>query len=160
MSAVFAQVQVPAQAQNGNEPGLVGSWDVVVTARDCQTGDPIPFIPIFPAMLTYNKGGTMQESYLGGPGLVRLLGHGVWERKSGREFSATFRFLNFNDRTFVGTNAVREAITLGPDGDTYTSTTTVEILDANGNVIPVPGVARLKRQRDSNKRQTSREHSR
>ncbi len=137
--AVFAQVRVPAQVHKGNEQGLVGSWDVTVTIRDCQTGDPIPFIPIFPAMVTYNQGGTMQESDLGAPGLVHLLGHGVWEHQNGRRYSAAFRDLLFNDRTFVGTNVVREAITLGPGGDTYTATATFELLDANGEVIPGAG---------------------
>ena len=33
--AVFAQVWVSAQAQSGNEQGLIGSWDVQVTIRDC-----------------------------------------------------------------------------------------------------------------------------
>ena len=134
---VFAQVWVSAQEQNNNEQGLVGSWDVQVTVRDCHTGLPIPFIPIFPAMITYNQGGTMQESDLGGPGLVRLLGHGVWSHQNGRQYSAAFQWLNFlPDRTPVGKNVVRETIRLGRGGNTYTSTATVVALDANGDVIP------------------------
>lgn len=133
---VFAQVWVFAQEPAGNEPSLVGSWDVRVTARDCQTGMPIPFIPVFPAMVTYDQGGTMQQTDLGGPGLVRLPGHGVWKRQSGREYSAAFRFLNFNlDRSFAGTNVVRSAISLSHSGNEYTSTDTLEILDANGDVV-------------------------
>ena len=134
--AVFAQVRVPAQEQHGNEPTLVGSWDVRVTVRDCQTGTPIPFIPVFPAMMTYDRGGTMQQTDLGGPGLVRLPGHGVWGRQNGREYSAAFRFLNFNpDRTFAGTNVIRSAVSLSQSGNEYTATDTLEILDANGGVI-------------------------
>ncbi len=137
--AVFAQVRISAQVQNGNEQGLVGSWDVQVTGRDCQTGT--PFFS-FPAMITYNQGGTMQESDLGGPGLVRLLGHGVWSRISEFHplYSAAFQFLNFlPDRTPAGKNVVRSAISLGQNGNTYTSTATVVALDANGNVIPGAG---------------------
>jgi len=67
--AVFAQVWVSAQAQSGNEQGLIGSWDVQVTIRDCQTGT--EFFS-FPATNTYNQGGTMQESNLGPPGIVSL----------------------------------------------------------------------------------------
>ena len=137
MLTTFAQVWVSAQDNdNGNENSLVGSWDVRVTARDCQTGVPIPCIPIFPAIVTYDQGGTLQQTDLGGPGLVRLPGHGVWERENGRQYSAAFRFLNFlPDRTFVGTNVVRSAITLGKDGSSYITSDTVEILDANGFVI-------------------------
>ena len=136
LMAVVAQVWVSAQEQAGNEPSLKGSWDVRVTARDCETGTPIPFIPVFPAIITYDQGGTMEETDLGGPGLVRLPGHGVWRRQSGRQYSAAFRFLNFSlDRTFVGTNVIRSAITLSHSGNEYTSTDTLEILDANVNVI-------------------------
>ncbi len=137
--AVFAQVRVSAlvqkdDVQKGNEQGLVGSWDVRVTIRDCETGTPLFG---FPAMMTYNQGGTMQESDLGAPVLVRLNGHGVWRHQTGRQYSSAFRWLNFNpDRTFAGTNVVRQAISLGADGDTYTSTDTNEVLDANGEVIP------------------------
>jgi hypothetical protein len=134
--AVLAQFWVSAQEQTGNEPTLVGSWDARITSRDCETGTPIPFIPVFPAIITYDKGGTMQETDLGGPGLVRLPGHGVWKRENGRQNSAAFRFLNFNlDRSFVGTNVIRSAITLSNSGNEYTSTDTLEVLDANGNVI-------------------------
>lgn len=133
---VLAHVWVSAQEQAGNEPALVGSWDARITSRDCETGTPIAFIPVFPAIITYDQGGTMQETDLGGPGLVRLPGHGVWERQSGRQYSAAFRFLQFNlDRTFAGTNVIRSAITLSHSGNEYTSTDTLEILDANGNVI-------------------------
>jgi hypothetical protein len=133
---VLAQFWVSAQEQTGNEPAVVGSWDARITSRDCETGAPIPFIPVFPAIITYDKGGTMQETDLGGPGLVRLPGHGVWKRENGRQNSAAFRFLNFNlDRSFAGTNVIRSAITLSTSGNEYTSTDTLEVLDANGNVI-------------------------
>lgn len=135
----FAQVWVSAQVndndllRNGNKQSLVGSWDVQVTIRDCETG--MVFFG-FPAMITYNQDGTMQETDLGNPSLLRLPGHGVWERQNGRQYSAAYRFLNFNlDRTFAGRNVVRSTISLGRSGDRYTSTDTVEILDPNGNVI-------------------------
>jgi hypothetical protein len=133
---LFAHVWVSAQADNSNEPTLVGSWDVRVTARDCETGAPIPFIPVFPAIMTYQQGGTMQETDLGGPGLVRLPGHGIWERQTGREYSSAFRFLNFNpDRSFAGSNVIRANISLSQSGDEYNSTDTLQILDANGDVV-------------------------
>ncbi len=117
LMAVFAQVWVSAQdnetellrnGNGGNERSLIGSWDVQVSIRDCQSGE---FLFGFPAMITYNQGGTMQESDLGAPVLTRLNGHGVWERQHGRQYSAAFRWLNFNpDRTFAGTSVVRSAI--------------------------------------------------
>ena len=86
--------------------------------------------------MTYNQGGTTEETDLGGPVLVRLPGHGVWRHQIGRQYSAAFRFLNFNpDRTFAGTNVVRSAISLGLSGSEYSSTDTLEVFDANGTLI-------------------------
>ena len=132
--AALAQAVVSAQGV-GSERGLVGSWDVQVTIRDCQSGVALFG---FPAMITYNQDGTMEESDLGAPVLVRLQGHGVWKHETARNYSAGFRFLNFNpDRTFAGTNVVRSVISLGQTGNDYTSTDTVELIDPNGNVIPM-----------------------
>lgn len=130
---VVAHVCVPAQAQNGNEQSLIGSWSEQVTIRDCQSGTALFG---FPAMFTYNHGGTMQESDIGDPALIRLLGHGVWERQNGRHYSASFQFLNFNlDHTPAGKNVVRSTITLSPNGTSYTSTDSVEILNPNGDLM-------------------------
>lgn len=131
--AVFAQVWVSAQVQNVNEQGLSGSWDVTVTARDCESGTPLFS---FLAVQTYNQGGTMQASNLGAPGIVSLDGHGVWNHIKGRQYSAAFRVLKYNlDGTFAGKDVIRDVVTLDLGGDTYTSTGGVEILDPNGNLI-------------------------
>ena len=132
--AVFGHFWTPVQAQEGKEPTLVGSWDVRVTIRDCGTGQ--EFFS-FPAMLTFNQGGTMEESDLGGPGIVRLAGHGVWKRQAAREFSAAYRWLNFlPDRTFLGSQVVRSSMTLDRSGDSFTATDTGTVIDANGNESP------------------------
>lgn len=133
MLTVFAQVWVSAQGRSGNERGLVGAWNVQVTIRDCQSG--AEFFS-FPAMITYNQGGTMKQSDLGDPSLIRLPGHGAWERLNGQRYSATFQFLTFNlDRSFAGRNVVRSAITLAPGGNAYHSTETGEMLNPSGVVI-------------------------
>ena len=131
--AVFAQVWVSAQEQSGNEHGLVGSWNVQVTIRDCQTG---AALANFPAMITYNQGGTMQETALGADPLLRLPGHGVWSQHNGRRYSSAFQFFRFNpDGTFAGRNIIRGAIRLGQSGNEFTTTDTVGVFDANGNLI-------------------------
>jgi hypothetical protein len=137
--AVFAQVWVSAQNKTSelfqDEQSLTGSWDVQVTIRDCETGVPLFG---FPAMITYNQGGTMEESDLGAPVLVRLNGHGVWRHQTGRNYSSAFRWLNFNpDRSFAGTNVVRSSISLGLRGNEYTSTDKTDLIDPNGTVTPV-----------------------
>ncbi len=127
---------VSGQETKGNGRTLEGSWDAQVTARDCETGAPIPFIPVFPALMTYEQGGTMQQTDLGAPGQVRLPGHGVWEKRFGGRYSAAFRYLRFApDRTYLGMNVIRSSISVSRGGNEYSSTDTLEILDANGNVV-------------------------
>lgn len=134
--ALVMQVWVSAQVQDGGEQGLIGSWDVQVTARDCATGDPLPFLPTFAAVQTYHHGGTMLASNLGSPGVIGLEGHGVWEHGKGRQYAIAFRVLKFNpDGTFAGRDVIRDVISLGLDGNTYTSTGTVEVLAPNGDLI-------------------------
>ena len=139
MLAAFAQVWVSAEnkgnesLQNDNEQGLVGSWNVQVTIRDCQTG---AALVSFPAMLTFNQGGTMQETANDAAPLSRLPGHGVWSHQRGRRYSAAFQFFRFNpDGTFAGRNVIRSTASLGQSGNEYTTTDTVGVFDANGNLI-------------------------
>ena len=139
MLAIFAQVWVLAEDKrseslpNGNELSIVGSWDVRVTIRDCQSG---AALANFPAMITFNHGGTMQETANDAAPLLRLPGHGAWSQHNGRIYTAAFRFFRFNaDGTFAGKNIIRQVDTLAQSGNEYSTTDTVEVLDANDNLI-------------------------
>ncbi len=139
MLAVFAQVLVSAQdndnqlLRNGNERSLVGSWNLQVTLRDCQTG--MEFVS-FPAMNTYNQGGTTQQAAPPEPGFTALPGHGVWSHQTGRHYSGAFQFFGLNPNgTLASRLIVRSAISLGQDGNNYTSTDTAEVLNANGDLL-------------------------
>ena len=135
--AVLTQVWASAQVGEVNDQGLVGSWDIAVTPRNCETGLPAPFPPPFSAVQTYNQGGTMTASVLGAPGVISLDAHGIWSHAKGRnKYVTAFRVLKFNpDGTYAGKDVVRDSISLGLDGNSYTSTGTVEIFDASGNLI-------------------------
>jgi hypothetical protein len=136
MLAAFAQVWVSAQADTGQ--GLVGSWDVLVTPRDCATGNPVPFPPTFYGMQTYHQGGTMQVSDPLNLGALttNVGGQGVWAHSRGQKYSVAFRVVKFNpDGTPAGRDVIRDVIVLGPGGDSYTSTGTVEIYDPAGNLV-------------------------
>lgn len=133
MLAVFVQVRVRAQGQNQGEPTLVGSWNLQVTLRDCQSGT--PFVS-FPAMMTYNLGGTTQQTAPPAPGAVFLPGHGVWSHETGGGYSGAFQFFSINPDGSVATKTiVRSAIRLGRDGNSYASTETSETLNANGDLM-------------------------
>jgi len=131
--AVLAQGGAFAQVQKGNEQGLVGSWDLEVTLRDCETGTALVS---FPAMNTYNQGGTTQQTAPPEPFATFLPGHGVWSHQLGSNFSGAFRFFKVNPDGSVATKTiVRSAISLGRDSQSYTSTDTAEILNANGDLL-------------------------
>ena len=133
VSAVFAQGRVSAQAHGANEKGLVGSWNLTVTLRDCETGTPLFS---FQAMNTYNQGGTMQQAAVPGPDGPALPGHGVWSHQTGRNYSGAFQFFGLNpDGAYAVRVVVRSAISLGPGGDTYTSTDVADVFDTNGNLL-------------------------
>ncbi len=143
MMAMFAQVQVSAQDIINEQPQkdsvqtaptLEGSWNVLVTPRNCMTGVPMGTNP---AMLTFNQGGTMHEAASRIAPSLKASGHGVWIRTSEfhPQYTATFQFFRFNaDGTYAGRQIVRQQIELNPDGNSFTSSATAQVLDVNGNV--------------------------
>lgn len=120
------------------ERTIVGAWRTRVRPRNCETGESIPAPPIR-GLFTFHQGGTASE-YGIGPGstpALRSPGHGVWQREPGwQDYSFAFTY-NRYDATglFVGSQRVTAALVLDPGSDTFTSNSTVEVLDANDNVI-------------------------
>ena len=129
---VFAQVWVSAQPQKGDQ-GLVGSWDLLVTLRDCESG--VPFVT-FPAMNTYNQGGTTQQTAVPDPGMTALPGHGAWSHDIGRSYSGAFQFFLLNPNPALTRRViVRSSISLDLGGDSYSSTDAAEIFNMAGEVV-------------------------
>jgi hypothetical protein len=136
VTAVTLSTSGVASAQ-APERTIQGVWRTMVTPVNCQTGDPLG--PPFPGLFTFNKGGTMSE-YGIGPGsspALRSPGHGVWQHEqSWQDYSFTFTFYRYNSSgVFIGSQKVTAALELGESGDEFTTHSTVEVLDANGNVI-------------------------
>jgi hypothetical protein len=70
----------PAVTAGAGSPGLVGTWTVEVTLRDCATDAPIGS---FKSLVTFHQGGTISESAASrsfAPG-QRGAAHGRWARK-------------------------------------------------------------------------------
>ncbi len=144
MMAMFAQISVSAQdiineqpQENSVQtaPTLEGSWNVLVTQRNCTTSVPIGTNP---AMVTFMQGGTMMEAASRIAPSLKASGHGVWSRVSEfhPQYTSAFQFFRFNaDGTYAGRQIVRQQIELNADGNSFTSSATAQILDVNGNVI-------------------------
>lgn len=115
---------------------IVGTWQTMVTPRNCQTGAAVA--PAFPGILTFSEGETLV-----GTSTAVISVYGFWHRgNNSRKYSFAFLSLRYSpDGTFIGTQKVRQTATLGTNGileersNSFTTTGSIEILDANGNTI-------------------------
>jgi hypothetical protein len=129
---IFTQVR--AASEKGNENSLIGTWNLTVTMRVCESGT---VIGTFLAMNTYNQGGTTNQTAVPNSPFRDLPGHGAWSHSTGRNFSGAFQFFSLdpNNGSYVGKVVVRSDISLGIGGNEYSSTDTAEVFDPAGNVI-------------------------
>jgi hypothetical protein len=136
--AVFAQIPVSTQIlqelPSGQPRSIEGVWQTTVTQRNCQTGD---VIRTFRGLSAYHEGGTMSETSAALSPALRSPGYGVWDKESYSTYSSSFIFQRFNpDGTFAGTQQTTSTITLGSrDGNTYNTTTSIQVFDANNNLL-------------------------
>ena len=56
------QLQEESSKRSSGNGKLVGVWDVRVTNRECQTGDPTATTPPLRVMNMFNRGGTLLET--------------------------------------------------------------------------------------------------
>ena len=137
MLVVGTQSFVSGQISEKQERTIEGVWRTVVTPLNCQTG--LPVAPSFPGLFTFNKGGTMAE-YGISPGLTPALrspGHGIWQHEEGwQDYSFKFTFYRYNaSGVFIGSQRVTGTLQLGESGDDFTTSSAIEVLDANDNVV-------------------------
>jgi hypothetical protein len=84
--AMLGATSARAGAQADDYAGLVGTWTVQVTLRDCASGAPLG--PAFHSLVTFHGDGTLSEapaSLAFAPG-QRSPGHGTWARKRGHTY--------------------------------------------------------------------------
>ena len=152
MLAVFAQVRAFAQedtnktedqnigqttedasARHENSKKLIGTWDVRVTIRNCQTG---AAIRTFASMATYMPGGTRLGSTSGIPQALRTPEHGVWNYLGGRNYKISFKSYSFDGAdNFTGWSIVRHQLTLNHQADAGESAGTLEVYAPNGTLV-------------------------
>jgi hypothetical protein len=120
-----------AQSQGGKR--IVGTWDVHVSARSCQTGAELR---TFESLEQFNTGGTMLDVSSGFAPGRQTPGIGVWRHLSGNTYSFSFKSFSFDPNgNFTGWTIVRHEVTLNPGGDEFTSEGTAEFYDASGNLL-------------------------
>ena len=150
MAAMFAQIPAFAQevktdelqndeltSENSSEQDggerIVGTWNVQVTIRNCQTG---AAIRTFPSTTSYLSGGVFIESTSGIPPALKTPGQGVWSHLSGRTYRLAFKSFSFDaGNNFTGWQIVRQQVTLNRRADETQSTGTVEVYNTAGNLL-------------------------
>src|SRR5262245_49375717 len=126
--AAAARTQVSG---NGKANRLEGTWRTQGTLVNCQTG---AAIRTFLGMNSFLPGGGMLATGASNPALTST-GYGVWEHTEGGNFTNTIVMFRFNgDGSFAGTQKVTRMIEVDSSADSFTSTNSVEIADATGNV--------------------------
>jgi len=131
------QAKQSSASSNARERTIAGVWRTVVTPRNCQTGAPVA--PSLRGLFTFNEGGTMSE-YGIGPGAspaLRSPGHGVWQREQGwQHYSYVFTYYRYDaSGVFIGSQKVTGTLQLGASGDEFTTSSAIEVFDANDNLI-------------------------
>jgi hypothetical protein len=115
------------ESESGN--AVEGVWQVVVTFLDCQTRVPQGSIR---TLRTIAQGGTLSETNPSFPGS----GHGIWKRTSGQQYTVNLAFYAYEPNgDFAGNAKIKEYIRLGQNANSYTSISTFEFFDPNGNVV-------------------------
>lgn len=135
-------------------PHIEGVWLMEVTLRvrradgSCATDEvaPVPN-PIFPAINTFHKGGTMSEHGARFSPATRNFGQGIWTRTGRNTFTSRFLFQRFDvNGFFIGMQDSTRRMTLSDDGNSLSVTATTTITDASG-VVLVRGCATEEGQR-------------
>ena len=109
---------------------IVGTWRVVVTQRDCNTGAELR---TFPALLAFAQGGTLTGATTAFPAALRGSDPGIWTHEGGRNYRAVSEAFLFNP-TGTLRQRITQAIQLDQGGDSFTSDAGVEFFDTAGNL--------------------------
>lgn len=133
--AMFTAIAAGACFGQANKGGgrLTGTWDAVVTLRNCATGDELN---TFASIGTFNLGGTFIGSTSGLPQASRTPEHGVWRHVSDNTYIFMFKSFNFDAAgNAVSYGVVTHELILDSSSDNYTSAGIAQIFLMNGTQI-------------------------
>ena len=118
---------------DGSDNGLEGAWRLQVTVRDCNTGQPLR---TFPGVFTFAQGGTATVITAGQLPSLATPGLGVWQHTEGHNYTAvTDAFVFSTAGVWIQTHRLTRAIQVSIDGDEFTDTVALQILNTAGNPI-------------------------
>lgn len=131
--AVMLVISVGCAVAQGDGSGggrIVGTWDAVVTLRNCTTGDAIRS---FNSIASFNHGGTTVGSTAGIPQSLRTPEHGIWRHEKADTYLFKFKSFSFDAAgNPTGWSIVTHLVELGQDSVSYTSEGIAQIFAPNG----------------------------
>jgi hypothetical protein len=115
------------------ERQLIGTWDTLVSGRDCATGE---VTRTFPALNSFLPGGVLIDTTTATAPSLRTPGHGTWSHTSDHTYRAYSLAFLFNPAgTYVGTQSIEQVIEIGDDPNEFYSTATTRLIDAATGVV-------------------------
>jgi hypothetical protein len=125
--------ELGAAAQDKRGDKIEGTWQVQVTARNCQTGAVLFTVQ---GLTTLLRGGeALETANLTSPAL-RSPGHGFWRGNRRQDYTFAFMFFRFNpDGTYAGIQKVRGTIKFGNTLDETTGTSFIEVFNPAGALV-------------------------
>src|SRR5262245_44493923 len=110
-----------AEAQNESESQarkLEGTWRVLVTIRNCQTGDALG--SPFRSLVAFARGGTRTEVTAGSSPALRSPALGTWQYTGGHTYSSVSEAYIFNPAgVWIGTQTLRQSIEISDNPDVF-----------------------------------------
>ena len=98
---------------------LTGTWDTVVTIRNCDTG---AAIVSFQSVGSFNQGGTFSGIASGMPPTARTSERGTWRHVSANEYRFRFKAYLYNPAAqAIGYQLVTQDLALDPDNLNWSS---------------------------------------
>ena len=108
-----------ANAQSEGGGRLPGTWDTVVTVRNCDTG---AAILSFQSVGSFNQGGTFSGITSGMPPTARTSERGTWRHTRANEYRFRFKAYLYNPAAqAIGYQLVTQDLTLDADALNWSS---------------------------------------
>ncbi len=135
--AILLSVSATALAQSA-DGRLTGTWDAVVTIRNCVRGGGGSAIRSFQSVGSFNQGGTFSGITSGTPPTLRTSERGVWAHVAGDTYRFRFKaYLYSADALVIGYQIVTHDLQLDADDQHYTSDGVTQIFSPDGTQIGV-----------------------
>ena len=128
MQACGGSAEAAVASADAVDP-IEGVWDSTVTNKDCTSG---AVLRAFKGVSSFQRGGALVADN-SAPVPSRGIGLGTWKAVSGRDYTATFRFMRFNpDGSLAGTQTVVRTLALSADGNAISGTIAAQQFDTTG----------------------------